>query len=355
MSIPHITFTRFLAALAVFIYHFAINSGNKVFPFDTHLLNELFKNGDLAVPYFFVLSGFIMSIAYFGRASDVIDVKKFYVSRFSRIYPIYIISLLLYLLASFATSKNESISIFAWIINFFLLQSWLPNSTINFAAWSLSVEVFFYILFPFLFPLLRNLSYSTLNIIVFFLIIYCIEKSYFRELYSIIPVPIIHTPVFVLGVIVGIMYKKTNDSFFLKNIENRISRFSTYAILLLIAILILSIYKLGASSFNDTIPVVIFTLIIPFLSWDKSYISILLSNKHLVFLGNISYSLYILQFPLKFWFDLILMKLTSVDYKVNSTLYFYIFFVFCLSVSTVLFYLIEEPSRKRIRHLFYSW
>lgn len=148
MQLDQITFTRFIAALTVVFFHY----GQAVFPANIPFLFENVTAGPIAVGYFYVLSGFIMSIAYYQM--DVANRGKFnklkyWVARFARIYPVYLIALLIIVAAKYKT-LGEDWDVF--LSHIFLVQSWIPGYpiTLNTPGWSLSVEAFFYLCFPFL-------------------------------------------------------------------------------------------------------------------------------------------------------------------------------------------------------------
>ena len=149
-----LTSLRFFAALAVVFYHsgagFAANS--RIAP---TIVENILNNGWLGVPFFFILSGFILTYAHADMHFDLVQLRRFFVARFSRLYPVYILALLICIPFvdhfSFATD---------WF-QFFLLQTWIPNSGAtdwNFVAWTLSVEMLFYVVFPFAFVFFRRLS-----------------------------------------------------------------------------------------------------------------------------------------------------------------------------------------------------
>ena len=149
-----LTSLRFFAALAVVFYHsgagFAANS--RIAP---TIVENILNNGWLGVPFFFILSGFILTYAHADMHFDRAQLRRFFAARFSRLYPVYILALLICIPFvdhfSFATD---------WF-QFFLLQTWFPNSGAtdwNFVAWTLSVEMLFYLVFPFAFVFFRRLS-----------------------------------------------------------------------------------------------------------------------------------------------------------------------------------------------------
>ena len=146
MRIEQLTFTRFLAAISIVVYHF----GMELFPFRTEAVSFLFKQANLGVSYFFILSGFVMIIAYGGNGNSHIDRNKYYLSRIARIYPVYLIALLLLV---YYIVRSKPIDSVGYVMNLFVIQSWFPPYPLtgNGPGWSLAVEFFFYAVFPLLF------------------------------------------------------------------------------------------------------------------------------------------------------------------------------------------------------------
>src|SRR5215203_4532966 len=92
VEIPQLTFTRFLAAISIVLFHYAA----LIFPFNIPELHYFISHANLGVSYFFVLSGFILSFVYDAEFfSKPGALKKFFIARFARIYPVYLIALLL--------------------------------------------------------------------------------------------------------------------------------------------------------------------------------------------------------------------------------------------------------------------
>ena len=125
----------------------------------------MIKLGYLGVSFFFVLSGFILVYVYAGR-----DTPKahFWQARFARVYPAYLFSLLI--TAPSIPSMLSMVRLMhgspAIAIGSFplLLEAWFPRDVFfwNVVAWSLSVEVFFYFVFPFSLRSLQALPTSRL-------------------------------------------------------------------------------------------------------------------------------------------------------------------------------------------------
>jgi peptidoglycan/LPS O-acetylase OafA/YrhL len=151
-KIAPLTSARFAAALYVILFHTAYASGFQM----PAWLRTFISLGSASVSFFFVLSGFILAIVYLSSGREV-DSRKFWIARFARIYPLYILLFVLdtpYILFQKAATQGWLSSAWKTSIDFiagvFLLQGWYPSlNTINFPSWSLSDEAFFYLLFPF--------------------------------------------------------------------------------------------------------------------------------------------------------------------------------------------------------------
>lgn len=140
---------RGVAALYVVIFHYF-----QPIPFTTPILC-LLGHGYLAVDLFFPLSGFVMALNYsssFSVRFTKEEYKKFLGRRFARIYPLYLVVLLiacgLALTGRLYLFDDHLGSLF--LPNLFLIQNWGPWGSINPPSWSISAEWFAYLLFPFL-------------------------------------------------------------------------------------------------------------------------------------------------------------------------------------------------------------
>ncbi|WP_181427761.1 acyltransferase family protein [Pseudomonas mosselii] len=156
MKVPlyALTSLRFFAALMVFLSHldFFENSDSA---FLVDFFGSVMKEGYIGVTFFFVLSGFILSYACQGREVLRGGYLDFLISRISRIYPLHFITFIAVIpFAVMATLKRGEtwdfiVGLFA---NITLTQAFFSSGDIYFSfnapAWSLSVELFFYAVFP---------------------------------------------------------------------------------------------------------------------------------------------------------------------------------------------------------------
>jgi peptidoglycan/LPS O-acetylase OafA/YrhL len=161
LNIEAHTGLRGLAAVVVFLAHLQLD---RVFPYDWVRTGCRFLEWQgQAVDLFFMLSGFVLCHVYAFAPS--ISWRKYGVARFARIYPLTLATLLFCLsldLYSFLRHgiASENLSMRRLAINGLLLNglndTWVHEG-INPPSWSISVEVFLYIvLFPLLTVLFRS-------------------------------------------------------------------------------------------------------------------------------------------------------------------------------------------------------
>jgi peptidoglycan/LPS O-acetylase OafA/YrhL len=162
--LPSLTSLRWFAALMVFVTHcepFIRASSLKP------AFERVGVHGGLGVSFFFVLSGFVLTWTY--RETDT--GMRFFRRRFARIAPAYWTSIAAALLV-FATVEHSlttsriARSAFAAVF----LQSWVPDERVYLAGnpvgWTLSVEAFFYAMFPILIVVLVAMGRRRLLVVV---------------------------------------------------------------------------------------------------------------------------------------------------------------------------------------------
>jgi peptidoglycan/LPS O-acetylase OafA/YrhL len=143
--LPALTGIRTLLALAIILFHFTPPHLGILYPF--------VDNGYVFVGVFFLISGYVLTYNYADRARTLVK-REFWLARISRLYPVY----LLVLLISFPMVADEwharSHAEF-WqgiILTPFVLQGWSPSVATfwNTVAWTLTSECVLYLAFPWL-------------------------------------------------------------------------------------------------------------------------------------------------------------------------------------------------------------
>jgi len=162
-QLRELTSTRFVAAMAVLLGHFA----------DLLTLPPLVSrmiSGGIGVSFFFVLSGFILCYRYWDTFVDGINADKFrryFVARIARVYPLYVVALVLItgLYLTIVALRPGTIDfppnpLVSWLANLLAVQTFAPTSVTqqfwNGPGWSISTEFAFYLLLPFILAVLAK-------------------------------------------------------------------------------------------------------------------------------------------------------------------------------------------------------
>jgi peptidoglycan/LPS O-acetylase OafA/YrhL len=346
-DMPQLTFTRFIAAFLIVIYHF----GARTAPFDSSTANHWLGLAPAGVSYFFLLSGFILTFVYDKGSANQIDKKKYYLARLARIYPLYILALAA--LVIFLLLTKQAIDPKALFLQATLLQAWFPSFSIrlNIPSWSLSVEVFFYLLFPFLLVLLRRIKKNwqliMLGSIIWFfsLEIYCYGLNIFSKatpdffFYLFNYNPLLHLNSFVLGIISCLLFKR-----FKKPFSAAWSLTLILAPLIIIAALIIG-YNPILHYYNDGLLAPLFAVSLIGLAGDRTIISKIFSAKPFVLLGEISYGIYLLQVPIYAWWDAVFNRWLWQ----YPSLKFYGFVALLIFAAWLSFRFVERPIRQYVK------
>lgn len=356
MRIEALSFFRFPAALLVAVFHVGHSSGLvKVFPgmISWHPI----------VLYFFVLSGFVNTIAYYKREN--FSVPNYWLNRFARIYPLYFLAFLLSLLVIHLEIGIEHTARIGKVIflNVTFLKIWYPSfvNTLNTPSWAMATEMFFYLTFP---PILFWLNkkerkpslviWTALAIWFTMQIIHMVlgnsslsMSDSMLVVYLLRYCPITHTVSFIIGVAAGYYFLKRRDSITMPQGIRYLLLIAVFVV-----ILVLNHYKDRISplvGFNIEYFGVLFAplwgLFIIALSLLKdSIISKILSRKFFAILGDSSYGIFILQEPVYRLLRKFVFPVTGLSDGNN----FYLFLVCLIGISIITFYIVEQPCRKLI-------
>jgi peptidoglycan/LPS O-acetylase OafA/YrhL len=347
MKIEQLTFTRFLAAISIVVFHY----GEKSFVFNNEYVGFLFKQADIAVSYFFVLSGFVMILAYGDK--PIIGTLDYFKNRFARIYPIYLFGIVLVLCGQIL-AKN--IDFVGFLLNLFMIQAWFPSKALSFNSpgWSLSVELLFYIIFPFF----LNSIYKKINkkkvlllVVLFWIasqlvfnLFLSLDKSH--EIFSkefMIYNPLMHINGFLVGNVAGL--------YFLKELKDKKRNFDFSIVALIMIVILILRFPLGLN-FNNGLLAIFFIPLMILISLNNGLITKIFKNKFCVFLGEISFGIYILQYPV---FSLIsaysVNKYFNID---NFTTVFFIRLFILIGLSAVTYVYIEKPIQFKIKNIKFS-
>jgi peptidoglycan/LPS O-acetylase OafA/YrhL len=346
---------RFWAAAVVVLNH--LDAGH--LGYLPEIVRGWCQSGYEAVAFFFVLSGFILTYVYSSsREHDALNVsvREFHVARLARIGPAYYLGLALLLppfVYGFAVGGLMSADTFALALVAVptLVQAWLPPVSFswNGPAWSLSVEVFFYTLFPLLLCKTRALSRKDFLMIATLMVVasamarwYIPGDSqnwqYFRHYF-----PLFHLPSFIFGMALGRIH------LFAHPLSAPMNRLCFAGAAIVLALLLGYRTSLPTWLMTDAVLVPLYGMVILTGARLEGALHSALARPLLVLLGHASYSIYILHIGVAFWWQWIAHKVLRINLPPTVELVVILFLVIAVSVSVFLYF--ERPLRRWIVQL----
>lgn len=172
---------RGIAALWVVLYH--LFHGNHVQVLSNNigsvLTAVLFEYGNLGVPIFFVLSGFVMAVTTSSKQMHASQCINFMIRRLVRLTPPYYFSILLSVLLLWVKYKTVDSStplpdVSAIVAHMFYLQEFFNFKEINVIYWTLCFEIQFYIAFTLLIFIagkFKPLSFANYIVLIVFTLV----------------------------------------------------------------------------------------------------------------------------------------------------------------------------------------
>jgi peptidoglycan/LPS O-acetylase OafA/YrhL len=335
--LPNLTSIRLFAALYVFFYHFVAFPG--------------FHLGSTGVNLFFVLSGFILGYNY----PAVPDRRRFYALRLARIYPAYALALLItvpqFLHVTWPVSHARVL--LGIPAAFALLQTWWPlhRDIILSTAWTLPIEAFFYLTFPFLLPWVQrslrqwklwNVLLAILLMVppaIVFLLLAPAFPAETWNLRNLLYLPLFHLPEFAMGVFCG--------AHFLSK-PARFSGLHVLAALLLCVVATAFAARIPPSHleyvYNGILALPYAILLYALAGWRSNWFS----HPLLQLGGEISYSIYLLQVPANFY-------LSAIGRAVHHPRPWPLLFIVTIAFSYLSYTFVEKPGRRwMLRKLGYA-
>lgn len=343
---PEIDGLRAIAVISVIIYH----------------LNENWLSGGfLGVDIFFVISGFLITgIIITEIQQNSFSLKQFYTRRIKRIYPAFItvmalvsfIASAIFIYNDFNKLRKTIELAIAFLSNFYLglTQGYFDlsaNENPVLHIWSLAVEEQYYLIFP----LILILAYKKfrevkvlfiITLILFFILLATsfVSANFYKEVLhqpNIYYLSNLRFPELLVGSLLAIYHNLSNKVQLSKQISNILAILST---LLLFSCLFLMNNNIAYILGITLILPCIFTALIIHTTSQNNIVKLCLSNKAIVFIGKISYSLYLYH-----WIFIAFAYYITGEKQINNQS-IAIVTVLTIIFSVLSYYLIEQPIRK---------
>jgi peptidoglycan/LPS O-acetylase OafA/YrhL len=341
--IGYLDAARGIAASMVMIYHY---TGWK-YPDNLYVkLSHLLFNGSDAVSFFFVLSGFVLAFPYI-QSNRSLDLGKFYINRVYRIYPAFMIALVLNALFSNRNGIAQAPLDALWnTFGFKGARFWEEallyrgRSVYLGLDWTLTIEL----IMSFFIPFLIAMTLFNKRLIVWFSLM---------SLLMTFMIGVFVTP-FLLGMLVASFYHEIQSSDFKKTIWYRYRHL--WLVLGFLFFSLRHIERLLPFHENVLYLMELFQLNFFMLSGIGSFIFLtfmiqsrstqrLLEHPILIFLGKISYGIYLMHWVIvaaifEYW-----NRITALF--PSTTIAYLVMLVACIAstilLSTALYYWVELP------------
>ncbi|HHF7142996.1 acyltransferase [Haemophilus influenzae] len=343
---PEIDGLRAIAVISVIIYH----------------LNENWLSGGfLGVDIFFVISGFLITgIIITEIQQNSFSLKQFYTRRIKRIYPAFItvmalvsfIASVIFIYNDFNKLRKTIELAIAFLSNFYLglTQGYFDlsaNENPVLHIWSLAVEEQYYLIFP----LILILAYKKfreikvlfiITLILFFILLATsfVSANFYKEVLhqpNIYYLSNLRFPELLVGSLLAIYHNLSASKQASKQASNLIAILST---LLLFSCLFLMNNNIAFIPGITLILPCIFTALIIHTTSQNNIVKLCLSNKAIVFIGKISYSLYLYH-----WIFIAFAYYITGEKQINNQS-IAIVIILTIIFSVLSYYLIEQPIRK---------
>ena len=359
-----LTSIRFFAGIAIVLTHFSTTFWPGFQNLESHAVLQmcLIRVENLFAcfaSFFFLLSGYILAVVHLSKGREI-EKRRFFESRFARIYPLFFVTLILdcpWMIVEkvhhygWVSGLNRAMSIF--MAHVVMVHGWNMQRLegIDDPNWSLTAEVFFYVCFPVIGLALWRLkkrSQAWCAALAIYAVGVAISAGGLTWILSVwlhrptMPLssfsPVVHLSTFLLGVLVARIQSL--------HAERRGASISSRQANIGLALVFCGLLMAACFSHNVTaiklfftgILAPIFGVLIWGLSSAETTVSRLLSARWIVLLGNASFALYLIHIP-------VLRVFEHLPWQINLwVLLLYIFVCVGISVSTYLYF--EMPAKE---------
>lgn len=369
-KIDVLTSLRFFAAFLIVVYHARDN-----FNFLSNLPEIVFSQG---VTFFFILSGFILTYVY-PKLDSFKEAAFYFVKRLARIWPLHLTILicsLILLPGGLLISGKGASEQGVFLANLFMLQSWVPNLEFYFSynspSWSISTEMFFYLAFPLLLLLSSKrvwLPLAVSSVVALSMIILASSLGWpgfstnSASVHGLIAInPLSRLLEFATGMSLAVIFKNIVSK---GNATHFNQATGTILEFICLSLCFIAIWKTNtlvelltnsnlinkASQFwlsESGIVLVPFSALIILFALRLGGISKLLENKFFVYLGEISFAVYLVHYPILQYLGFYMPQQRSISALI-------IFIAILLLTSHLLYRLVEMPSRYWLTRLYKNW
>jgi peptidoglycan/LPS O-acetylase OafA/YrhL len=344
LHFPGLNAIRAYAALSVLIVHVKQNFGElRTQPAYFPLLDRLVLDAHIAVDFFLVLSGFLISylLLFEKDQTGKIDTRKFYLRRILRIWPLYyliaaiglfILPLLMgeeYVLTSFPFSKSVLVLI--------LLPNFVGSLGPLGHLWSIGLEQQFYLLWPWVLKSSKRFVRVCVGIILVKLAVAPIINSFSGE-----SIGALFLSLRFESLAVGALgaYAYFHNHRILEYVYSPLAQIAGFS-----GVILLALFDVPLTYINHLWVSVLFIVFILNIATNPDQ-KIILDNKYTDAIGKVSYGIYMYHYPILYLTIIVLNKYGVQEGNFYSFLLYGITLLLTITVSMISYRVFESKFLK---------
>ena len=332
-----------------------------------HWLNNILAHGYLSTSFFFLLSGFILAYLYWAPTGALVTTpRQFWWKRFTRIYPVHLIVLLLTMLLTLPrfwfdpNAPSIPVAAASAVATATLTQAWFPPLVPiwSWPTWALSAIVFLYLVMPWLMRVLAKLSHKQQVRLLFAMpLISLIPTLVFLKFFPdggegqlnwqifIGSNPLFWVPHFAAGMLMSRIYRISR---FEQAWREKSKPWISVGDLALIAVVAISVMDPHDRPWRHILRhgalMPLYMLVLYDLALGRGFVARLFSLPGMGFLGQTSFSIFIWQN-----FMMIIGGIVAYTNRDSTSASFWVAVIGLTVMAMISTYLIEKPIAKRLR------
>lgn len=342
--LPQVDGLRFVAIFMVVCIAHIPNFINQKF-FNAGFVNGYWArfslDGVFGVSFFFIISGFVLGHLFakkYIHNNGKADLRNYYLRRLTRMEPPYLLALIIVFIALvFIVRKYEFAELFPhFIASFFYVHNEVfhQNSYVLPVAWTLEIEIQFYLLAP-LIGLLYRLKKREIRWVIFLILILSNTYYWFNVWHGMHVFKFLHF--FLLGMLMADLYIE----------KIKFPGPSWVGFIIGIASLILLPFIIGLYSTSGYILKYLLMVLLFYTALTNKRLITIFSFAPIAIIGGMCYSIYLIHEQVISATGRLLKYINIENREIYFILSYLLLLVIVLVVSAVYFKLVEQPCMKK--------
>jgi peptidoglycan/LPS O-acetylase OafA/YrhL len=353
---PQLNILRFVSAFGIFIMHMTLawthyktnTKGGRGAEHVAGYAGQFVGNMVIGVDVFFIISGFLITYLLLKEkeSSGSINLKKFYIRRILRIWPLYFFLIALSPLVIWWTGipNSECLSSILFVENFQIIKEGMYHAPFG-HLWSICVEEHFYLVWPLIIVFIPEKWFPVVLGLILIMsagfIVYVMSANYERPLFTIYYHTLSRIDALVIGAFIAYYYQtkpfRVNMPFYISGI--------------VYMVLIIALCITSAAFYNSPLQAILkryfFMALLAFVvisyNFNNNALQRITNNRLLQYLGKISYGIYMYT---TFIIIILMVKIVPLFHITNVYVFTLMAILPGLLIPMLSYELLEKPFLK---------